>query len=452
MRPRDLLRLVVAAAAAGTALARAAPSEAQAKEQFVPVNFYWVGPYAASGSGIAAGMLDYLRMLNARDGGVNGVKFTWAKCDTEYRTARGIECYERVKAHPPTGATLIHPLSTAITYSLIDRASADRIPIVSIGYGRPDAADGRVFPYVFPLITTSWDQAAALVRYAGERSGGMEKLRGKRLVLLYQDSAYGKEPIPVLSELAKKYGYELSTLPVGDADGDQQAQWQRIREIRPDWIILWGSGAMNPDAVRSAAREGFPRSRMLGVWWSGGEENVLPAGKVARGFVTAAFNVPGTQFPVIGDIRRFVYGASDGGLEDPSRIGSVYYNRGVVFGIVTAEAVRVAQEHFGTGKPVTGEQARWGLEHLRLDAARLEALGATGLLPPVQTSCADHEGSGLVRFMRWDGKGWNPISDWVGPLPEDRAAVRRLAEDSANAYAKGKGITPRRCAEDQEKK
>ena len=117
MRPRDLLRLVVAAAAAGTALAPAAPSEAQAKEQFVPVNFYWVGPYAASGSGIAAGMLDYLRMLNARDGGVNGVKFTWAKCDTEYRTERGIECYERVKDHPPTGATLIHPLSTAITYS-----------------------------------------------------------------------------------------------------------------------------------------------------------------------------------------------------------------------------------------------------------------------------------------------------------------------------------------------
>jgi len=52
-------------------LALAAPiAHAQAKEQFVPANFYWVGPYAAGGSGIAGGMLDYLAMLNARDGGV----------------------------------------------------------------------------------------------------------------------------------------------------------------------------------------------------------------------------------------------------------------------------------------------------------------------------------------------------------------------------------------------
>jgi len=196
----DLRKILLIAAVAAAASA----AQAQPREQFVPANFYWVGPYAAGGSGIAGGMLDYLDMLNQRDGGINGVKFTWQKCETEYNNARGVECYERAKRQGPTGATLIHPLSTGITYSLIERAAADKIPVVSIGYGRADAADGRVFPYVFPLITTYWAQAAAMVRYIGEQAGGLPKLRGKKIALLYHDSAYGKEPIPVLSDLAAK--------------------------------------------------------------------------------------------------------------------------------------------------------------------------------------------------------------------------------------------------------
>jgi branched-chain amino acid transport system substrate-binding protein len=393
---------------AGMALAAmAAAAPAQPKEQFVPANFYWVGPYAAGGSGISGGLLDYLEMRNERDGGINGVKFTWAKCETEYNNARGVECYERSKRQGPTGATLIHPLSTGITYSLIERATADKIPVVSIGYGRADAADGRVFPYVFPLITTYWDQAATMVRYIGEQSGGVEKLRGKKIVLLYHDSAYGKEPIPVLTDLAQKYGYELSTIPVPHPGNEQQSQWLQVRQIRPDWVILWGNAA--------------------------------------EGFVAAGFNVAGSDYPVIEAIRKHVYADGHGEMEDHSRIGSVYYNRGVVFGIITAEAVRIAQERFGKGKPVTGEQVQWALEHLDIGAKRLKQLGAAGFMPPLKTSCADHEGSGLVRFMRWDGAHWNILTDWMAPQPEDRKLVQKKYVDSAMQYAKEKGIKPRPC-------
>jgi branched-chain amino acid transport system substrate-binding protein len=424
----------------------AAAALAQPKEQFVPANFYWVGPYAAGGSGISGGMLDYFKMLNERDGGVNGVKITWEKCETEYNNARGIECYERSKNSGPTGATLIHPLSTGITYSLIERATADKIPVVSIGYGRADAADGRVFPYVFPLITTYWDQAAAIVRHLGEQEGGMAKLRGKRVALLYHDSAYGKEPIPVLTDLAAKYGYALETIAVPHPGNEQQAQWLRIREIRPDWVILWGWGVMNPTALKAAARVGYPRKRMIGVWWSGAEEDVIPAGAAAKDFVAAGFNVAGSEYPVVKDILKHVYARGEGEMDDRSRVGSIYYNRGVVFGMITAEAIRVAQERFGKGRPVTGDQVQWALEHLDIDEARLKRLGAAGFMPPLKTSCADHEGSGLVRFMRWDGARWNILSDWTAPLPEDRRLVRQKYAESAAQYAREKGITPRSCA------
>ena len=422
-----------------------APVNGQPKEQFVPANFHWVGPYAARGSGISGGFLDYLEMLNERDGGVHSVKFTWTKCETENNNARGVECYERAKRQGPTGATLVHPLSTGITYALIERATADKIPLVSIGYGRADAADGRVFPYVFPLITTYWQQAAAVVRYIGEQADGMEKLRGKRIVLLYHDSAEGKEPIPILTDLAAKYGYELTTLPVPHPGDEQQSQWLQVRQIRPDWVILWGWGVMNPTALKAAARVGYPRNRRIGVWWAGAEEDAIAAGNAAEGFIAAGFSVAGSDYPVIQAIRKHVYGDGTGEMEDHSRIGSVYYNSGVLFGIITAEAVRVAQERFGKGKPVTGEQVQWALEHLNIDVARLKQLGAVGFMPPVKTSCADHEGAGLLRFMRWNGAKWHLITDWMAPLPEDRKLVQQKYIDSAAQYAKEKGIKPRQC-------
>jgi branched-chain amino acid transport system substrate-binding protein len=419
---------------------------AQAKEQFVPMSMYWVGPYAASGSGIAGGAIDYLAMLNARDGGINGVKFTWEKCETEYNNARGVECYERLKKMGPTGATLIHPLSTGITYSLIEKGTSDKIPIVSVGYGRTDASDGRVFPYVFPMITNYWSQNTAKIKYMGMKAGGMDKLKGKKIVNLYHDSAYGKETLPVLDAQAKMYGFQVTHIAVPHPGNEQQAQWLQIRQIQPDWVILRGWGVMNPTAIKAAQRAGYARDKIIGVWWAGAEEDTIPAGEAAKGYIAAAFNVSGTNYPVIQDIMKHVYGKGKGEMDDKSRIGSAYYNRGVVFSIITSEAVRKAQERFGKGKPMSGEQVRWGLENLSINDAYLKKLGATGFMQPLNVSCMDHEGGGAVKFQQWDGKQWKVLTDWI---PSDQKLVRPMIEASAAQYAKEKGITPRDCSKEK---
>ncbi len=405
-------RTTIAAAAFGLALAGVASAQ---NEQFVPANFYWVGPYAPGGSGFGGGIIDYMQMLNERDGGINGVRLTWEKCETEYNNARGVECYERSKKHPPTGATVIHPLSTGITYSLIEKATADKIPVISMGYGRTSAADGRVFPYVFPLITTYWSQATVMVKYMGQKMGGMDKWKGKKLVIVYHDSAYGKEPIPVLTDMAKQYGYELTTIAVPHPGNE------------------------------AAAKIAYPREKIVGVWWSGAEEDVLPAGSAAKGYISAGFNAPGSDFPVMKDIKKYVYDKGKGEFEDKARFGSIYHTRGVVAGIVTVEAIRNAQAKFGKGKPITGEQMRWGIEHINIDDKRLKELGATGLMPTLKVSCLDHEGSGLVKFQQWDGAKWKVISDWMEP---DRKLVRDKVEADAAQYAKEKGLTPRDCSKE----
>lgn len=439
LKARLLLSAFVVASTLATAVATA-----QTKEQFVGLPSYRVGPYAAGGSGIYGGFIDYMQLVNERDGGVNGVKFVWEECETEYNNARGVECYERLKKHGNAGNTVFQPLSTGITYAVLDKVAQDKIPMVTIGYGRTDAADGRVFPWVFPMISTYWSQASGIVKFIGSREGGLEKLAGKKIVYLYHDSAFGKEGLPLIEEQSKKYGFTLKPIPVAHPGNEQQAQWLTIRQERPDWVILWGWGVMNPTAIRAAAKVGFPRDKIVGGWWSGSEEDTIPAGDAAKNYISANFTGAGPNFPVIKAIQDIVYKRNKGNMEDKSRIGSIYYNRGVVHGIVTVEAVRTAQAKFGK-RPITGEEMRWGLEHLNIDAKRLKELGAEGLLPDVKLSCADHEGSGKLKFQQWDGKAWKPISDWI---EADRGIVRGMIEESAMKYAKEKNITPRDCAKE----
>jgi branched-chain amino acid transport system substrate-binding protein len=201
---------------------------------------------------------------------------------------------------------------------------------------------------------------------------------------------------------------------------------------------------MNPTALKAAAKVGFPRDHMVGVWWSGAEEDTIPAGDAAKGYIAAGFNVAGANFPVVQEIKKYVYAKGKGEMEDQTRIGSIYYNRGVVHGIITVEAIRTAQGKFGK-KPLTPEQVRWGIENLNISEARLKELGATGFMQPLRVTCADHEGGGAVKFMQWDGTQWKVITDWIQP---DKQLVRGMIEESAAKYAKEKGITPRDCGKE----
>ena len=283
------------------------------------------------------GFMDYMALLNERDGGINGIKLVWEECETAYNNDRGVECYERLKAKGVKGAPVVHPLSTGITYALIDRATNDKIPIVSLGYGRTDATDGRVFPYVFPLITNYWNQRSAKVRYIAQIAGGEDKLKGKKIVNLHLNVPYGKETIPIWDKLAEKFGFEVKHLAVPPPGMDQKSLWLQIREYKPDWVINRNWGVSCTEPLREAARMGFPRDKLLGVWWCGSEEDVLPAGKAAKGYMTTNFHGVGRDFAVIEEIMEKVYGPGKGNVP-VTRVGSVYYNRGVIHGLVTTEA------------------------------------------------------------------------------------------------------------------
>lgn len=429
--------------APGQVKAATAEPEDTGPEQYFPLQSYRVGPYAAGGTGFFGGFIDYLELINARDNGVGGVKLTYSECETEYVVERGVECYERLKKGlngAPVAAT--NPLSVGIAYATIDRQTADKIPLITINHGRTDSTDGRVFPYIFPLQLNPFSEVSAIVNYIGDKAGGLDKLRGEKIVTLYHGSPYGTETIPVLDILAKKYGFEVKHIEVPHPGNEQQSQWLEIRRYQPSWVILRGWGVMNPVAIKTAKKTGFPVDHIIGNIWSNSEEDVLPAGAAGKGYLSITTHPAGTNFPVLAAIKQHVIAKGKGNLQDPKRFGSVYYNLGVINGILNVEAVRTAQEKFGK-KPLTGEQVRWGFENLHIDEVRLKELGALGLLQKIKLSCEDHEGGGRVRFQQWDGEKWQLVSDWVAA---DRALLRPIIEESAKKHAKEKGITIRDCA------
>ncbi len=68
----------------------------------------------------------------------------------------------------------------------------------------------------------------------------------------------------------------------------------------------------------------------------------------------------------------------------------------------------------------------------------------TGLMQPLKVSCLDHEGGGAVKFLQWDGKRWNVISDWIAAGPVDRAPDDR---GFGRAVREGEGHHPARLLE-----
>ena len=423
------MKLKLASLALGALMAAAAPALA---DLTIPALNYRTGPYAPSGIPYADGFSDYMTLINERDGGVGGERINVLECETAYNTEKGVECYEQTKGE---GALVYIPQSTGITYQLIPKASADQIPIWSVAYGRTSAVNGKVFEWVFNLPVTYWDGASVAVKYAMEQEGG--SLEGKKIALLYHNSAYGKEPIRTLEKLSEKHGFELVLLPVDHPGQEQKSQWLQIRRERPDYTFMWGWGVMNQVAIQEAANIRYPMDKFIGVWWSGSEADVVPVGEGADGYKSLTFHGAGTDFPALQEIKTQVIDAGKG-AGDGTKWGEVGYNKGVYTAAVVAEAIRHAQEMAGTAS-ITPVQFRDAMETLEVTDEEFEALGLGGFAPAISLSCESHSSPRLAAVQQWDAEAgtWTLVSDYMEP---DFEIVDPLIEEDSMAYADENGI------------
>jgi branched-chain amino acid transport system substrate-binding protein len=258
-----------------------------AEEQFFPLPGYRVGPYGANGQSFYGGFIDYLTYVNLKEKGVNGVKLTYEECETEYNNAKGVECYERLKSKGQVGRPDPHDVHRHFLRA--DRQVGPGQAAAGHDGLRPYRCRRRLgLPYAFPLVTTYQMQASAIVKFIKDKNGG--NLAGKKIVYLYHDSAYGKEAIIAMEAEASLNKFQLVQIPVAHPGNEQGAQWLKIRQEKPDYVVFWGWGVMNQTALKAAQKVGFPRDKMIGSWWAGSEEDTVPAGDAAKGYMAP----PGT--------------------------------------------------------------------------------------------------------------------------------------------------------------
>ena len=444
MKFRSIAMAAALTAAAASTLLASGAALAQAKVQFFPSLTGRTGPVAPNATPFANGYADYMKLVNIR-GGINGVQTLVEECETAYATDLGVECYERLKGKHG-GATVFQPLSTGITLALTEKVPNDKIPMITSGYGRSDSADGGVFKWNFPLIGHYWVAGDVVLQHIAKKEGGWDKLKGKKIGVVYHDSPFGKEVLPIINERSKMHGFTVQLLPVTPPGVEQKSVWLQVRQQRPDYVIMQTWGVMTSTAIKEAVATGYSREKMFGTWWSGAEPDLRDVGAAAKGY-NAVMMQHGAepQSQVVQEILEKVH-AKGQGTGPKDEVGQVLYMRGVVGAMLAVEGVRTAQERFGKGNVMTGEQARWGYENLNLTQEKLDAQGFRGVMRPVATTCSDHMGSAWARIHTWDGSKFVWSSDW---LQANEEIMKPMVRASADKYAAEKKIERRPAADCQ---
>jgi branched-chain amino acid transport system substrate-binding protein len=396
MLPRSLLTL--AAGVAG-GLAYAASASADDKVLIIGDQCDRTGATQIVGTVLCPAMQDYYRLVNSK-GGIDGWTIKADEIDNGYKVPEAIEAYERQKQ---MGALLMTLYGTPQTVALNQRLEQDKMPTTSPGFGISAAADGKRFPYLFPVAATYWSQGAAAVKFAKDQLGG--DLKGKKIAYIYYDNPAGKEPMPIIETLQKSEGFELRTFAVPPPGVELGAQIIDVTQrYRPDFIIMHLFGRSPSVAIKGLKGAGYPLKKVVGLVWASAEADILAAGgwATAEGYNTLQFAGAGDDYPVRAEIKAMY---KKDGKDPPKEMDdTVVYNRGLLQASLQIEALRNALKISGGQKPTT-DQVKQGMEQIK-------DFTLGGLVPPLQITGEDHEGGGWVRvFSVKEGK-FAAATDW----------------------------------------
>jgi branched-chain amino acid transport system substrate-binding protein len=396
---RATIRGWALALGAAGALALAGSAAAQEKKVLIGVQCDRTGPTQIVGTVLCPAMQDYYSYVNSQ-GGIEGYKIEAPEIDNSYKVPPAVEAYQNQKQQ---GAILMSLYGTPQTQALNERLEADHMPTTSPVVGISASADGKRYPYLFPVAATNVSQGAAAVDFAKRQLGG--SLKGKKIAYLYYDNPAGKEALPVIEDLQKTEGFDLRTFAVPPPGVEMGAQVLDISQrYRPDFVIAHLFGRSPSVAIKELKRAGYPLSKMLGLVWASAEDDIKAAGgwPVAEGYHTMQFAGAGDDYPIRQEIKEMYKKA---GKQPPKEMeNTVIYNRGLLQAAIQVEAIRQALKLNG-GKMPTGDDVKKGFEQIK-------GFTLGGLVPPLEITPEDHEGGGWVKIFTVKGGKFVPDGDW----------------------------------------
>ncbi|MCF8031727.1 MAG: ABC transporter substrate-binding protein [Desulfarculaceae bacterium] len=245
---------------------------AMAKEIKVGGIFDQTGPTGAVGADYQKGAVAATKFWNDK-GGINGDMLKLISNDYAYKIPEALNLYKKYK--DVDRVFVIQGWGTGDTNALRPLVNRAKIVFFSASYDG-NLTDPKKNPYNF-FIGTSYSTAIRLAMIYAKEQGA------KKVVFIYPDHPYGKNPIPAGKDYAKKLGLNIGPDEIVSLRAmDATSQLLHMKKFNPDFAWIGGTTPSTAVIIKDAAKHGINTKFMINCW--GFDEN-LPrlAGKAAEG-------------------------------------------------------------------------------------------------------------------------------------------------------------------------
>ena len=223
-----------------------------------------------------------VKEANAK-GGINGMKLEAVIYDTAGDATKAVQLATKLIKDDKV-SVIIGPSTTGESMAVIPIAEKEKIPLISCAAGIK--ITDPVKPYVFKTPANDHIAAEKILNY-------MTSQKQKTFALLTVTDGFGSSGREQIKTLAKQKGFTIVADEVyGPKDTDMTAQLTKIRGIKPDAIICWGTNP-GPAVITKNVKQlgiktplymshGVASKKFIELAGADAAEGVmLPAGKLA---------------------------------------------------------------------------------------------------------------------------------------------------------------------------
>jgi len=368
--------LVVALGALGCAKKEEAKKAEAPKEPIVIGGIFdTTGPTSDVGQDYAMAVVDAADYINA-NGGVNGRPVEVIANDYAYKPDKAVELY---KTYKDQGIFLIQGWGTGDTNALKALVTKDQIVYISASYDSL-IDDPAKTPYNFFASTSYGDAIRAAMQFV--KDSGKSKV-----VFIYPDHPYGKNPIPAGKAMAAELGLEVGPDQFVALNAtDAVSQLTNMKKFNPDFAWIGGTVASTAVIIKDAAKLGLDSKFLVNVW--GFDENLVRlTGDAAkeRVYGMGPFAMWGTDVPGMKPIMEMHE------TKHPDDTHTVHYVQGWCSMMVMWEGLKRASA-------LDGPSVKAALETLK-------DFDTGGLTAPVTYTPTDHRPNTTLNINKIDEDG-----------------------------------------------
>jgi branched-chain amino acid transport system substrate-binding protein len=305
------------------------------------------GFFGSTSGAVNVGMRDYVAYINEK-GGIAGRKVRYEVEDTGYKVDVSVSVFNKI-----TAKDKVH-LYYADSTGFAKVIGPDLVRKGDILMGGNSFAtelnDPAKFPFYFMSGPDYSEMVKVLLRYIAK-----EQPKAK-VALVYSDTEFGRDPIPVSLAYAKELGLSVvEQIATPPTSVDVSTEILKLRRANPDFTIFHGyTLAPMPEFITQAKGLGM-KSKFMGTYWAMEATLVSKMGADADGFMGV---VP----------YRYYFDKSEKApmLDVIRKMRPEYQQLGYIQGFITAMLlIESAKRVLDAGKEMTGTNLKNALNSIK---------------------------------------------------------------------------------------